>query len=233
MKEKELIKEMCEYFRNEILEKHQKNLLNKHSKLSEYQINPILVKYLSQLTDNGVTAEGIAKALFYPRALGTSITGSFGTKFQKMLLDVGLATGSLIPGMDIEYTDKVDGRKKYCQLKSGPNTINSGDVKPILAEFDSVANLARTNFIDFNNNDLVLAVMYGDIEQLSGHYQKINKKYPVIIGTEFWYRITGYKSFYQNLISSIDKEINSMPGSNTFQKAIQNLTSEILNADII
>jgi hypothetical protein len=150
-----------------------------------------------------------------------------------MLLNVGLATGSLIPGMDIEYTDKVDGRKKYCQLKSGPNTINSGDVKPILAEFDSVANLARTNFIDFNNNDLILAIMYGDKKQLSGHYQRINKKYPVIIGDEFWYRITGYKSFYQNLISSIDKEISSMPDSNSFQKAIQNLTSEIIDANII
>jgi hypothetical protein len=234
MNESQLIENMCEYFKNEILIVHQNNLLKKHSKLSEYQINPILVKYLSQLIENGITAEGIAKALFYPRALGTSINGSFGTKFQKMLVDLGLVTGSLIGGMDIEYIDKIDKRKKYCQLKSGPNTINSKDVKPILDEFDTVANLARANrFKNFSNNDLVLGIMYGDKVQLSGHYMKIDQRYPVIIGTEFWYRITGYTSFYINLITSIDNLILNMPNSNVFQTAYQNLLAEIRNANII
>lgn len=234
MNESQLINSICEYFENEILTKHQDNLIKKHSKLSEYQINPILVKYLSQLIENGITPEGIAKALFYPRALGTSITGAFGSKFQKMLVDQGLVFGSLIPGMDIEYIDQIDNRRKYCQLKSGPNTINSGDVNPILAEFDSVANLARTNnYQDFNNNDLILGIIYGEHNQLSGHYLKINQRYPVIIGTEFWHHVTGYQSFYANLISAIDKLILKLPSSNVFQTAYQNLLSEIRNADII
>lgn len=234
MNEPQLIKAICGFFESEILTKHQDSLIRKHSKLSEYQINPILVKYLSQLIENEITPEGIAKALFYPRALGTSITGAFGSKFQKMLVELGLVYGSLISGMDIEYIDKIDNRRKYCQLKSGPNTINAGDVKPILAEFDLVANLARTNnFQNFNNNDLILGIIYGDQNQLSGHYLKINQKYPVIIGIEFWYHITGYQSFYTNLITAIDSLILSLPSSNVFQTAYQSLVSEIRNANII
>ncbi|HFC30488.1 MAG TPA: hypothetical protein ENJ44_05540, partial [Oceanospirillales bacterium] len=42
-----------------------------------------------------------------------------------MFVELNLATGSLIKGIDIEFFDKVDKRTKWCQLKSGPNTINS------------------------------------------------------------------------------------------------------------
>lgn len=234
MEEAQIIDAMCHYFKQQIIEKHQHNLLKKHSHLSAYQINPILVKYLSQLVENEITCEGIAKALFYPRALGTSITGAFGSKFQSMLVELGLVNGSLIPGMDIEYIDKLDGRRKYCQLKSGPNTINAGDVKPIMGEFDSVANLARTNnFKDFNNNDLVLGIIYGAENQLSGHYLKINQRYPVIIGQEFWHRVTGYEAFYDNLIFAIDDLIKNLPETSAFQEAYQTLVSEIRDADII
>lgn len=134
----------------------------------------------------------------------------------------------------IEYIDKIDNRRKYCQLKSGPNTINAGDVKPILNEFDSIANLARTNsFLNFNNNDLILGIIYGEPAQLSGHYLKINQRYPVIIGTEFWYHITGYPSFYIKLIEAIDILIQNLPTSNAFQSAFQNLVSDIIAADIV
>lgn len=235
MNEAQLIAEMCHYFDQEIVQKHQESLLIKHSRLSSYQTNPILLKYLSQLVDSGITEEGIAKALFYPRALGTSISGSFGSKFQKMLVDLKLVYGSLIPGMDIEYVDQIDNRQKYCQLKSGPNTINSKDVNPILNEFDSVANLARTNHSSQNlsNNDLVLGVIYGDRDQLSTHYTRIDQKYPVLIGAGFWHRVTGFPDFYNNLINSIDELISNMTQSNAFQTAYQHLLADVKSAGLI
>ena len=234
MSESELIELMVKYFEHEIVQKHQDNLLKNHSRLDNYQINPILLKYLSQLKENEITNEGIAKALFYPRALGTSITGSFGAKFQKMLVNLGLAEGSLIPGIDIEYIDKIEKRKKYCQLKSGPNTINSKDVNPMLNEFDKVANLARANsFRDFNNNDLVVGIMYGERNQLSAHYLKIDKRYPVYIGQNFWHRVTGYSNLYFNLIQDIDQLISKLPAGKAFQNAYQKLLSEIKLAKLI
>jgi hypothetical protein len=134
---------------------------------------------------DGFTPVGIAKALYYPRVLGTSINTSFGTRIQNMFVELGLANGSLIKGLDIEFQDKIDNRKKWCQLKSGPNTINSEDVNPLLKKFSTVANLARTNQINLNNSDLILGVLYGQENQLSQHYKRIDEKHPVIIGAEF------------------------------------------------
>ena len=161
MTESQLLTIITAYFKDKIFNNHKNNVLTNHSKLKSYKINPILVKYLSKVLVNDYSPIGIAKALYYPRVLGTSINTSFGTRIQNMFVELGLAKGSLIKGMDIEFTDKVDNRKKWCQLKSGPNTINSEDVNPLLKKFSSVVNLARTNSIQLNNSDLILGVLYG------------------------------------------------------------------------
>ena len=190
--EQELLDIIAKYFQEKIFDNHRINVIKTHSKLKSYKINPILVKYLSKILEDDFTPLGIAKALYYPRVLGTSINTSFGTRIQNMFVELDLAQGSLIKGMDIEFEDKVDGRKKWCQLKSGPNTINSEDVNPLLAKFTTVTNLARTNAINLNNSDLILGVLYGDESQLSQHYKEIDKQFPVVIGNEFWHRLTGY-----------------------------------------
>lgn len=72
------------------------------------------------MLDDNYNPEGVAKALYFPRVLGTSINTSFGTRIQSMFVELGMAEGSKIKGMDIEFIDKIDLRKKWCQLKSGP-----------------------------------------------------------------------------------------------------------------
>lgn len=183
--EADLLKIITDYFQIYIFENHKKNVLKEHSKLKSYKINPIIVKYLSKTLEDGFTPAGIAKALYYPRVLGTSINTSFGTRIQNMFVELDLAGGSLIKGMDIEFVDHLDKRKKWCQLKSVPNTINSEDVAPLLKKFSAVVNLARTNSINLNNSDLILGVLYGDESQLSQHYKKIDERHPVIIGQDF------------------------------------------------
>jgi len=190
------------------------------------------VKYLSKVLDNDFTPIGIAKALYYPRVLGTSINTSFGTRIQNMFVALNLASGSLIKGMDIEFIDKIDNRKKWCQLKSGPNTINSEDVKPLLKKFSSVVNLARTNSINLNNNDLILGVLYGDRSQLSQHYLLIDKTHPVIIGEEFWHRLTGFSDFYTKLSKNLDVMILNLEHEDFFKKGYTLLAEEIENSDL-
>lgn len=232
MKEEELLKIITAYFNDKIFENHKKNVLTNHSKLKSYKINPILVKYLSKILENDFTPLGIAKALYYPRVLGTSINTSFGTRIQNMFVELKLANGSLIKGMDIEFIDKIDQRKKWCQLKSGPNTINSEDVNPLLKKFSTVANLARTNAINLNNSDLILGVLYGTESQLSQHYKRIDEKHPVIIGKEFWYRITGFPNFYDKLISKLDFLILDFDTEDFFKKGYLTLAKEIENSDL-
>lgn len=232
MEENELLHIITEYFEDKIFENHKISTLKTHSKLKSYKINPIVVKYLSKILDEDFTPLGIAKALYYPRVLGTSINTSFGTRIQNMFVELHLASGSLIKGMDIEFIDKTDNRKKWCQLKSGPNTINSEDVKPLLNKFTTVTNLARTNAMNMNNSDLILGVLYGEENQLSQHYKKIDTQFPVIIGKEFWHRITGFPNFYEKLVSELDLLILTIETENFFEKGYLELAEEIENSDL-
>lgn len=232
MSEKELLLIITDYFKNKIFENHKINSIKTHSKLKSYKINPIIVKYLSKILENDFTPIGIAKALYYPRILGTSINTSFGTRIQNMFVELNLAEGSLIKGMDIEFIDKIDKRRKWCQLKSGPNTINSEDVNPLLRKFTTVTNLARTNSMNLNNSDLILGVLYGEKDQLSQHYQKIDKQFPVIIGKEFWHRITGFENFYDKLVSNLDLMILNLDIEDFFKKGYMALAKEISESDL-
>lgn len=232
MEEKELLKIVTTYFKNAIFDNHKASALKTHSRLKSYKVNPILVKYLSKVLENDFTPLGIAKALYYPRVLGTSINTSFGTRIQNMFVELNLASGSLIKGMDIEFQDKIDGRKKWCQLKSGPNTINSENVQPLLRKFKTVTNLARTNSIKMNNSDLILGVLYGSDDELSQHYRKINEEYPVITGKEFWHRITGFETFYDKLTNEIDSLILDLDTEDFFSKGYIALAKEIEASDL-
>lgn len=232
MNEEKLLEIITEYFKDKIFENHKISALKTHSKLKSYKINPIIVKYLSKILEDNFTPLGIAKALYYPRILGTSINTSFGTRIQNMFVELNLAKGSLIKGMDIEFIDKIGNRKKWCQLKSGPNTINSEDVNPLLKKFTTVTNLARTNAMTMNNSDLILGVLYGEEEQLSQHYKKIDTQFPVVIGKEFWHRITGFEQFYTKLVSNLDLMILNLDTEDFFRQGYIALSKEIASSDL-
>jgi len=229
MLDQKLKKEIVEYFKKNIFENHIQASIKKHAKLSSYKINPIVVKYLSKVIDGQYSPNGVAKALFFPRVLGTSINTSFGTQIQKMFVDLKIADGSMIKGMDIEFIDKRDKRKKWCQLKAGPNTINSDDVKPLMDKFNKTINLARTNnaFININNTDFIVGVLYGEKSYLSQHYKKIDNTYPVYIGEDFWFRVTGLPNIYADLVDELHKMIHTLETNDLIQLGCSKLANEI------
>jgi Type II restriction endonuclease EcoO109I len=234
MTKQSLIKKVVEYFETKIFKNHIEASLKVHSKLKSYKINPIVVKYLSKVLENNYTPESVAKALFYPRVLGTSINTSFGTQIQNMFVDLGIASGSIIKGMDIEFTDKIDKRKKWCQLKSGPNTINSEDVQPLIKKFTSTIKLARTNkaLKGISNTDFIVGVLYGETSELSMHYKEIDKIHPVIIGKDFWHRITGFPGFYDGLVKALQTSINNLDTKNMFVLGCIELAEEICTSPL-
>jgi len=233
-KEKELLSEIVNYFEAKIFENHLIQSLNNHTKLKSYNINPIVVKYLSKILENDYTPLGVAKALFYPRVLGTSINTSFGAKIQSMFVDLNIAQGSLIKGMDIEFVDKIDNRRKWCQLKAGPNTINSEDVKPLIKKFTDTINLARTNkaLQNISNTDFIVGVLYGDQNELSMHYKTIDKIHPVIIGEDFWHRVTGFPKFYVGLVDNLQKLIDRIDTRDILNVGVAKLSIEIENSQL-
>lgn len=203
--------------------------INNTKKLSDpgaFNINPFLVKYLAYFISGNTDPVSIAKALIYPRVLATSINTSFGSNLQKFISALKETVGgSTTSGIDIEFIDHMDGRKKYCQIKLGPNTINKDDVETIHRHFTKTRNLGRTNYLKLEANDLIIGVLYGTKEQLSSHYKNLENIhfYPVYIGQEFWERLTGSANFYTELIKSINEIAIEFDGPSFLDETIQNL----------
>lgn len=215
------------FFRNEIVQSHIDGACKRASKLSEYNVNPFLFKYLANFLTGNDNPESIARALVLPRILGSSITTSFGMKIQSLISSLFQGLGSTTQGIDVEFVDAIDGRKKYCQLKAGPNTINRDDVTTIMNHFNGVRALARTNNLVVGIDDMIVGVVYGEEAELSSHYKKISNTYPVIVGKDFWHRLTGKEDFYFELIDAIGEVALEVDASRVVEQTIQALAKEI------
>ncbi len=223
----EIIEKAKDFFRNEVFKPHLENGCVKASKLKSYNVNPFLVKYLACFLEGDDSPRSIAKALILPRVLGTSINTTFGGKTQKMIHTLFDGYGSVVSGIDIEFIDAVDGRKKYCQVKAGPETINKDDVTTISDHFKAVRNLARVNNMNIGLDDLVVGVLYGQQSDLSSHYKKLQSQYPVISGADFWYHLTGDQDFYEQLTNAIGEIALEYNGVEQLEGMINDLASEI------
>lgn len=227
---KEIIQKWKKFFREEIAENHRKNTLKLHN-LKAFNLNPFLDNYRANFLLGDSSAKSKATALIYARVLGTSINTTFGTNLQKFCSNILSGYASTTSGIDIEFIDFIDGKRKYCQIKAGPNTINKDDVKTIMDHFSGVKNLARTNNLNVGFNDLIVGVFYGEPSDLSTHYKKIQQEYPVHIGQDFWYRLTGDESFYNELTNAIDEVASEYDGREMLEQVISKLTKEIEKAE--
>lgn len=224
---KRIIENAQEFFRREIVQSHIEGACERASRLSEYNVNPFLFKYLANFLTGNDDPESIAKALVLPRILGSSITTSFGMKIQSLISSLFQGLGSTTLGIDIEFVDAIDGRKKYCQLKAGPNTINHDDVTTIVNHFNGVRSLARTNNLTVGIDDMIVGVVYGDPSELSSHYKRVGQNYPVHIGQDFWHRLTGKEDFYFELIDAIGVVALEVDASKIVERTIKTLAKEI------
>lgn len=216
------------WFRNVIVVNHIQNT-RKLANASEFNINPFLTPYLAGFFGGKLTSHSLALALLYPRVLGTSITTSFGQNMQSFISDVLKGSfGSMIPGIDIEFVDALDGRQKYCQAKLGPNTINKDDIDTVDRHFKAARNLARTNKLAIQQGDFIIGILYGENGQESSHYQTLSddRHHEVLIGKDFWHHLTGAENFYRRLIDSIADVAGEANGSKLIEEIAEELASK-------
>lgn len=230
LQKQEILDKAKEFFKSKVITNHHKQVA-KLGNLAQFTPNPFLAKYLARFAFGKEDSISIAKALIYPRVLGTSITTIFGTAMQSFCTDVLNGFASVVQGIDIEFDDKIDGRHKYCQIKSGPQTINKDDIKTILDHFDSIRRLARVNGLkDFNpDTDCVVGVFYGEKDELSAMYHAIDAKHPVYAGKDFWHRLTGDENFYQDLINCIVDAAADINDADFLNDIINQLARDIEN----
>ncbi len=229
-KKRQIVESGKAYFRQIIIPSHLKNL--QALKLRDFKINPFLVNYLAAFLCGDTKPESLAKALVYPRILGTSISTSFGQNIQVFISSLAQVAGgaSGIDGIDIEFEDALDGRRKYCQCKAGPQTINKDDVATIYGHFKHLINKARLDRLPVQIDDMIVGVLYGEDQELSGHYKTIKLQYSVYCGAEFWEHITGDKQFYYRLAKAFGEvvEEDGIDGSKLIQKKIDEISKEIV-----
>jgi len=215
------------WFRDELAVSHiskVKELRNQR----EFASNPFLLNDLSNILNGNSDYESLARTLILPRALGTSINTMFGTRVQQFITRVfDDVLGSQIDGMDIEFIDQLDGRKKFCQIKAGPNVINKDDVIPIKEKFAKASRLARTNNLKVDVSDYVFGLLYGEQNQLSPFIKDIQKDYTTYVGQEFWHHITGDENFYVALISAIGEVAEEFDGRSILEETIKALAVDL------
>ena len=209
-----------QYFRSIIIPNHLKNLNKLH--LSSFDINPFLINYLAAFLCGDTQPISLAKALVYPRILGTSLSTSFGQNVQVFIAQlqevVGGASG--IDGIDIEFVDAIDGRRKYCQCKAGPKTINKDDITTILGHFKYLMNKSRLDR---------MGLQFEEKENLSAFYKAIDTHYPVLCGSDFWMHLTGDKSFYHRLAKAFGEVVDEdgIDGSALILAKVEEIAEEI------
>lgn len=218
-----------QYFRDIIIPKHLKKL--EALELKDFNINPFLVNYLAAFLCGNTEPVSLAKALVYPRILGTSINTSFGQNIQIFISSLAQVAGAAsgIDGIDIEFVDAIDGRRKYCQCKAGPNTINKDDIATILGHFRHLHNKARIDRLSIQVDDMIVGILYGEDDDLSAHYRIIDSHYPVYCGKEFWKRLTGDEEFYNRLAKAFGEvvEEENIDGSQLIRRKILEIAAEI------
>lgn len=231
-----LLDRACELF-EELVRRHHNNVERLRDP-REFKRNPFLEDYLAACVagkqDPDPSAR--ARALVYPRALGTSITTSFGTIWQSLIVDMKQLFPATQPataaGLDIEFDDAVTGIRRYCQLKAGPNTINHDDVESIHGHFNEFKSRARVNGLRVTDEQLTVGILYGSPSDPSGHYQALSSGrylYTVLTGKDFWHRLTGVETFYDQMISRI-RSISPSLGAQThsaIEDAVQKLSQRL------
>lgn len=219
-----------EYFRTIIIPNHLKNL--KKLQLSSFNVNPFLINYLAAFLCGNTEPMSLAKALVYPRILGTSLNTSFGQNIQIFISQLNEVVGgaSGIDGIDIEFIDAIDGRRKYCQCKAGPQTINKDDIATVLGHFKYLMNKSRLDKMGLQFDDLIVGVLYGEKENLSAFYKAIDAHYPVLCGAELWKHLTGDKNFYNRLAKAFGEvvEEDGIDGSALILEKVNEIAGEII-----
>ena len=223
----EILSRARQWMKQELVPAHRENTL-KLKNLSEFNINPFLWTYLAFFLEGNKDYSSLAKVLVYPRVLGASISTSFGQRAQEFITRLFSDNfGSGIPGIDLEFIDRLDGRKKYAQVKAGPNVINRDDVTSIKGHFRALNNLAKTNHLDLKTTDMVFCLLYGEQDEKNGFVQELENDYVVIIGQEFWHRFTGDKDFYRDLIDTFGEVAVEVNMKKEIDEVIIGLSEEI------
>ncbi|MFT5915459.1 MAG: hypothetical protein ACJAWV_002296 [Flammeovirgaceae bacterium] len=193
----ELLEKAKSFFRKEIVGAHLNVACKKASKLSNYNVNPFLFKYLANFLRGNDDSRSIAEALVFSQII------DFEIQTDKLIDAVFSCYKSDIDGVDIEFIDQKDKRRKYCQLYLNPDKIDFESSQFISKSFGKSIRNFRERELKIALNDMIVGVFYGEQNSLSSLYLSIPERYTTIVGADFWHRLTGSDTFYPKMIDEL------------------------------
>jgi hypothetical protein len=200
-----MLQEACNAFN--ILIQRRKKKLFELSNVKNHDLNPLLDKHKALFVFGSDDKISLAKSLIYTSIIGTGLNTSFGNIIQKeYLLKFQNVKASPNKGLDIEFKNQVTNEDNYCELKAGINTINDGDVEPLLRSFISIMKvIAQNKAQNIPSQNFIIGVFSGKYEDRNGAYKKIENRstHKVLVGTHFWEAITGDNTFYDDLSKTL------------------------------
>lgn len=99
-----------------------------------------------------------------------------------------------MPGIDIEYVDRVDGRHKYAQVIAAPAAFTYADVEAVKNAFAVIKRKERNDRLkNFFLSDCLAVVPWA--EKPSNALRRLAEDHPVLIGADFWMRLTGEDAY--------------------------------------
>ena len=223
---RKILDTVLEFFREKFVKSHISKI-EELKYLRSFDYNAFYINYLSNFLTGNDSPRNLAKALIYPRILGTSPNTIFGDVTQKFCSTLKGVLGSMTAGVDIEFMDQIDKRRKFAQLKLGVNTINSKDVDPMIKEFQAAKRLALTNNRQVTESDFIVGILFGSHDRISHSYKAIEKHYPIFTGEDFWLRLTGDESFYNKLVDELGKIAKEANATDKLEVAIDALAEDI------
>lgn len=200
-----------DYFRKIIIPNHIKGL--KSLRLKDFKINPFMVNYLA----GKISFEDFAKALLYPVMFDTLVSSGPLSAFNQFVARLSELTDGFsdINGIDFEFTDAIDGKRKYCQCRPSLVALTDDETAEVLGNFKKAYEQSQAEGVDMQINDLVMAFPYGDENIFSGNSKIISSHYDILYGEEFWHRLSGDRNFYYRIckaFAEVIEEPNSEGG---------------------
>jgi hypothetical protein len=81
--------------------------------------------------------------------------------------------------------------------------------------------IEKLKVVKKNNDEEIIDEIEND------YYNKINEKYPVLVGQDFWYSLTGRKDFYFALIDAIGEVALEVDGTKVLEETIESLKIDL------
>jgi len=219
-----------EFFKKTIKLDHIKSI--EDLRLKDFKLKPTVVNCITSYTLGRNTPKSVARALIHSVILETYANKISKKKVQRFVSKIAEITcnTSNYEGIDMEFIDAIDGRKKYCQVLPSSKKVNMNDNWRAAANFRNITR--QYEYIDdwpFEYEDLIVGTLYGEYDNSIVEHRLLQNSDCSYFGADFWEHLTGDKTFYYKLTKTFSEVLDDedIDGAELIREKITEISQDI------